>query len=325
MSVSLAKAFDDGVDAARRGWRGVVCYVLVKWAFVGCLGVLFLGTVAAALWTGFNKAVPASLIGSIHKLLSSLREAAASHGGDTSSALSAAFQGQPAFHWGGALAVFFAGGAVLLCLGLAGHVWGEAAKASYVARLVSGGSPRWMEFFAGGNRFFWRSLRLLGLYAVLTLLLMIAWIAPAAVLGITAGKAGVAAAVFWIAAGLVALVYVMTRWSFGLSSLVVSDLSPRESLRRSWSATRGAFWRAFGLFALYLAAFCGLEIGCLLAGWLLIRSLGAAGVVLTQITVYGVNYFGGFALYGMLISFYMQRTESDGGFDPEGDSTGISF
>jgi hypothetical protein len=41
--------------------------------------------------------------------------------------------------------------------------------------------------------------------------------------------------------------YLQTRWVVGTPSLVVEQLGARQSLRRSWSLTRGKFWRSLGV------------------------------------------------------------------------------
>ncbi|MDN5837793.1 MAG: glycerophosphoryl diester phosphodiesterase membrane domain-containing protein [Yaniella sp.] len=50
---------------------------------------------------------------------------------------------------------------------------------------------------------------------------------------------------------LIPVLYFMTRWCLVAAAMIVEDIGPFAAMRRSWSLTRGNFWRTFGIGVLF--------------------------------------------------------------------------
>lgn len=280
--VSVSTAFDEGVSAARRGWQGLLAYVLLQWAggFFLLIGVLLYVFLQVGI-AGFQAAAEKEQL--LEKFSS----------GSGAAGLLTGF-------------LFFA------CLGLVFYTWLQASKTFYMARVVRGEPAGWDAFFRMPPLQAWRAMTLLFL-TILIALAAALFLAGGFVLPWWLGAGKKAAILLCLLWGFIAfppVVYGATRLSFGLTALSTDDLSAWAALKAGWASTEGLFWRALLLFLLYCVCLGGVSLllGLSSLGFAKLGVIGEIGQTLIQFAFAGLSYFATFALSGMLCGFYNQAT-----------------
>ena len=79
-------------------------------------------------------------------------------------------------------------------------------------------------------------------------------------------------AVFLI--GIPVLIFLMVRLYFAFNALMLEDLSPADSILRSWRLVEGCWWRTFGIGIVFVLLWFGANIGLLVLNLI----LGAVGI-----------------------------------------------
>jgi hypothetical protein len=145
---------------------------------------------------------------------------------------------------------------ILILLYLAAGTWLLGGQIGYLTARVRTQSGGLSEFWAAGARAFWPLLGASGLM-VLGLLLAVLIVGAAAALAATAVR--------WLAAVLIGLLWIGFVWAavrlaFWLVAVVADRVGPVGGLRASLRATRGHWWRLFGLLALWILISLGAQL-----------------------------------------------------------------
>lgn len=200
---------------------------------------------------------------------------------------------------------------------LVGWTWLYAGQLGYLVQGVRAGRASVSAFWVEGTRCFWPIwwASWLGVLAGLVVFAVIA--------GVIVGVIALAQAVpVWVLAilgvllslgalvGLVWLAVPMTLWPL---AIVANHLGPIASLRAAFRATRGRWWRLFGL----LVVLTCIALGVWMVVWVLdmigsvFMVLGPVGIVvgfgfllLMRLVDWAVNLYLGFATLAASIRFY---------------------
>lgn len=175
-------------------------------------------------------------------------------------------------------------------------LWLTGGQIGYLAKRVTTQQARLSEYWTASTKAFGSllgaSLLLLLALAALVLLLSLfgAMFSPLSRTAPTGLR--VALGLMVGAAVLVGLVWVAVRLSFWFIMIVVDRLGPLASLKASFRATRGRWWRVFGLGAslwlISLVAYGGFMLLNALAGF--VGGLGEVVIILLGVLLYLVAY-----------------------------------
>ncbi len=191
---------------------------------------------------------------------------------------------------------------------LAAGAWLAGGQIGYLVARLRGQPATVATFFASGTAAFWPMLGSLllswavtgGMGLAIGLVVLVFSGLPIAVSRVLN--------VIVMVAGVVAMVWVLVRLSLWFVAVVVDRRGPLGGLRASVEATRGKWWKTFGLLALLVMIGMSATVVCnLLAG--LGAVLGGPGgavlqVVVTILQLLIVNLYLGFAITAALIRFY---------------------
>ena len=197
---------------------------------------------------------------------------------------------------------------LVVLLVLAAGAWLYGGQIGYLAARLRGQPATVATFFASGTAAFWpvlgSSLLSLavtgGMGLAIGLVVLVFSGLPIAVSRVLN--------VIVVVAGVVAMVWVLVRLSLWFVAVVVDRRGPLGGLRASVEATRGKWWKTFGLLALLVViGMSATVVFNLLAG--LGAALGGPGgavlqVVVTILQLLIVNLYLGFAITAALIRFY---------------------
>lgn len=186
--------------------------------------------------------------------------------------------------------------------------WLYGGQIGYLAKQVRGEPTKISEFWIAGTRAFWpllggwliSLLLAVGIVAAIVLVALAIAALPDAVSGILG--------VILTIAGVVALVWLLVRAVLWFVAIVADRLGPIAGLTASFRATRGRWWKLFGLLLLLLLIALGVGLvfalfeglGDLLGGVSAVAIRFLSSVL--QLVV--VNLYLGFAMTAALIRFY---------------------
>ena len=198
--------------------------------------------------------------------------------------------------------------ALVVLLVLAAGAWLYGAQIGYLVARLRGQPSTAATFFASGKAAFVPVLisSLLSLVVTAGVGLVIALVAG--LLSVLPTAAAGVLGVLLVAAGVVALAWVLVRMVFWFIAVVADRRSPLAGLRASVEATRGKWWKTFGLLALVMVIGMGAAVVFNLLGGLGAVLGGPIGialqVVVTILQLVTVNLYLGFAITAALIRFY---------------------
>jgi hypothetical protein len=192
---------------------------------------------------------------------------------------------------------------ILFLLFVAVSVWLLGAQTGYLAKRVMTQQSSLGEFWAAGARAFWP---LLGAWGLILLALGAIGLVVWGVAALSAAMPGwlltILLVILWIG-----LMWLAIRLAFWLIAVVVDHVGPLGGLRASLRATRGHWWRLFGLLAIWLLIGFGVQLPLELLQELGNVAGGALALVagLTGAVVGGIaNVYLGFASLAAFIRFY---------------------
>jgi hypothetical protein len=197
---------------------------------------------------------------------------------------------------------------LVVLLVLAAGAWLYGGQIGYLTARLRGQPATVATFFSSGTTAFWPVLgsslfSLVITAGVVLVIALVAWLLSA----LPTTAAGIVGVVL-VAAGVVALVWVLVRMMFWFIAVVADRRGPLAGLRASVEATRGKWWKTFGLLALLMVIGMGAAVTFnLLAGLGTVLG-GPVGtvlqVVVTILQLLIVNLYLGFASTAALICFY---------------------
>jgi len=147
-----------------------------------------------------------------------------------------------------AMKLLEAGGVFALTFILAylAAVIGEIAVTLLVSGEFYGTHVSWQEAFAKAAGV--RMLRGIGIMLLQGLVYCAIVVIPAVLFGVAGGGIGVV--VLSVFASVVAVMYLLIRWTFSLTAVGSEDLGVGTSMRRSWVLVRDGWWRVLGILLL---------------------------------------------------------------------------
>ena len=136
--------------------------------------------------------------------------------------------------------------ALAFVLAYLGAVIGEIAVTILVSGEFSGTRLSWKDALARAAGF--RMLKGVGIMLLQGLVYAAIIVIPALLFGVAGGGAG--GIVLGILASLVAVIYLLIRWTFSLTAVGAEDLGVGTSMRRSWILVQNGWWRVLGILLL---------------------------------------------------------------------------
>ena len=191
-------------------------------------------------------------------------------------------------------------------------LWLQGGKIGYLAKQVAGQPAGLADFWGAGVRalgplFVTSLLSLLATVGMVALLILASW-----ALSLLPSALGLVIGVLLMVAVGAGLLWLLVRLTFWLIAIVVDQLRPLAGLRAGFRATRGHWWKIFGLLAVFVGLFLAVGLVFALVDWLGNRVGGAAGIVITQasalIQLLVTNLYGAFAMTAALIRCYKDLT-----------------
>lgn len=193
---------------------------------------------------------------------------------------------------------------------LLGALAGAVLTAALITAVVSSITGRTVSFATA----FREGFRLLGPMLWVTFLLFLAilvFLVPAILLALALAvnpDSVVLGVLYFVVllASFVPIYYVVIRFLFAMSAVVVERRRGADALRRSWDLVRGLGWKVFGNFLLIALVAAGIAFGVLLVGSLIVTVVVLAAVGTTGTLGPGgatAFFIGFFALYALLFMF----------------------
>lgn len=291
MGPAIGRSIGQGFRAANGSWAGMACYA-------GCWAGVFLLVFLAMALSG----VPRELFQAPVSATPPPTQAAPA---DAVAPAAPADQNRLVGEWLGRAWPMV--GLVALLV-LAAGAWLYGGQIGYLAARLRGQPATVATFFASGTTAFWpvlgSSLLSLAITAGAALVIALVAVLLSALPTTVAGVVGVVL----VAAGVAALAWALVRMAFWFVAVVADQRGPLGGLRASFEATRGKWWKTFGLLALLVViGMSATVVFNLLAG--LGAVLGGSGgavlqIVVTILQVLLVNLYLGFAITAALIRFY---------------------
>ena len=215
--------------------------------------------------------------------------------------------------------------ALCVLLFLLANIWLYGGQIGYLAKQVTAPPTSLSEFLAAGARSFGALLGafLLGLLAGIGFVLVIGFMGWLASLLHGALPSWIGTLLGWSVglAILAGLIWAAVRLSFWFIAIVTDRRGPVAGLRASFRATRGHWWKLFGLIALFVLINIG--VGLPLALLEAIGNIAGGGVALTTLIIsrllsVAANLYLMFASAAALIRFYEDTKAAPAGSAPVG-------